>query len=62
MQQQHGFIRRKSTCSNLLDCLSDWSFAMQSKMVPDLIYFDFKKAFDSVCHSKLLTKIYAYDI
>ena len=28
----------------------------------DIIYFDFKKAFDSVSHQKLLTKLRAYGI
>jgi Reverse transcriptase (RNA-dependent DNA polymerase) len=23
---QHGFIKRKSTCTNLLECLNDWNF------------------------------------
>ena len=40
--------------SNSLKCLSDWSFAMQSKMVTDVIYFDIKRAFDSVSQSRLL--------
>jgi len=61
-KHQHGFIKKKSTCTNLLECLNDWSFNMQAKTVNDIIYFDFKKAFDSVSHSKLLTKLRAYGI
>ena len=59
---QHGFIKRRSTCTNLLECLSDWSLNMQSKLFTDVLYFDFKKAFDSVLHDKLLVKVATYGI
>jgi len=52
-KQQHGFIRRRSVCTNLLDCLEDWTLNLQSRHVTDVIFFlDLKKAFDTVCHSK----------
>ena len=35
---------------------------MQNHAGTDIIYFDFKKAFDSVSHPKLLTKLEAYGI
>ena len=56
-KQQHGFIRRKSVCTNLLEILEDWTLNLQSKLVTDVIFFDFKKAFDTVCHYKLLAKL-----
>ena len=59
---QHRFIKRRSTCTNLLQCLSDWSLNTQSKRITDVVHFDFKKAFDSVSHDKLLVKIAAYGI
>jgi len=43
-KQQHGFIRRKSVCTNLLECLEDWMLNLQSRHITDVIYFDFKKA------------------
>jgi len=61
-QHQHGFIKHRSTCTNLLECLSDWSLNMQSKRITDVVYFDFRKAFDSVSYNKLLAKITAYGI
>jgi len=35
---------------------------LQAKCVTDVIFFDFRKAFDSVCHSKLLAKLRSYGI
>jgi len=61
-KQQHGFIRRKSVCTNLLESLEDWTLNLQSKLVTDVIFFDFKKAFDTVCHYKLLAKLKCYGI
>ena len=61
-KQQHGFIRYKSTCGNLLECLQDWVLSIDNKRVTDVIYIDFKKAFDRVSHKKLLLKLSSYDI
>lgn len=61
-KQQHGFIKRKSVSTNLLECLEDWTLNLQAKCVTDVIFFDFRKAFDSVCHSKLLAKLRSYGI
>jgi len=44
---QHGFIKRKSITSNLLECLEDWTLNLQSRHVTDVIFIDFKKAFDT---------------
>ena len=54
-KKQHGFIRRKSVCTNLLKCLEDWTLNLQTWRVTNVIYFDFRKAFDSVCHNKLFS-------
>ena len=59
-RHQHGFVSKRSTCTNLLECLHDWSYNIQNKHGTDVI--DFKKAFDSVSHSKLMTKILAYSL
>ena len=34
----------------------------RSCLVSDVIYLDFEKPFDSVCHTKLLTKLEDYGI
>ena len=59
---QHGFMARKSTTTNLLECCSDWNLALRSHKAVDVIYLDFAKAFDSVVHSKLVAKLNSYGI
>ena len=61
-RHQHGFIGKRSTCTNLLECLHDWSINLQSRRQTNAVYFDFKKVFDSVSHPKLLIKLKAYGI
>ena len=59
---QNGFLNMRSTSTNLIECTNDWSIAIQLHQGTDIIYFDFKKDFDSVSHQKLLTKLQAYGI
>jgi hypothetical protein len=59
-QHQHGFLSKHSTCTQLLECVNDWTLNIKNKVSTDIIYVDFAKAFDSVCHSKLLIKLQAY--
>ena len=60
--EQHGFFRCKSTCTNLLETLNDWTFSVQFKNSVSVVYIDFSKAFDSVTHSKLFAKLTACGI
>ena len=61
-RQQHGFLARHSTCSQLLECINDWSLALRNRHVVDVVYFDFAKAFDTVSHTKLIHKLSGYGI
>jgi len=61
-RKQHSFLKRKSVCMYLLKCLEDWTLNLQARHVTDVIYFDFQKAFDTVCHNKLLSKLKSYGI
>jgi len=61
-KEQHGFIQRKSVCGNLLESLCDWTVNLESRLITDVVYIDFKKAFDSVSHTKLLLKLRTYGI
>ena len=58
--QQFGFLSKCSTCTQLLDCVNDWTLSLHNRHSVDVIYFDFTKAFDSVSHPKLLHKLQAY--
>ena len=60
--QQFGFLSKRSTCTQLLDCLNDWTLSIRNHHVTDIIYFDFAKAFDSVSHIKLVHKLQSYGI
>ena len=54
---QHGFLSRHSTCTNLLESINDWSLNIKNGHHSRIIFIDFAKAFDTVCHSKLLYKM-----
>jgi hypothetical protein len=61
-RHQHGFLSRRSTGTQLLDCLNDWPLNIERKESLDVIYIDFAKAFDSVVHNKLISKLESYGI
>ena len=54
---QHGFVKGKSCFTNLLTAVDFWTKALDNHNPCDVIYLDFKKAFDTVDHSVILTKI-----
>ena len=59
---QHGFIKGKSTCTNLLEALNDWTLAVQNRCGINVAYINFSKAFDTVSHEKLFHCLYCYGI
>lgn len=59
---QHGFVKRRSTCTNLLESVNDWTLIVQNKNAVAIAYIDFSRAFDSVSHTKLLARLYSYGI
>ena len=61
-KQQHGFLSGRSTITNLLESLSDWTLTIDNKQTNTVVYVDFSKAFDSVSHTKLITKLKGYGV
>ena len=60
--KQYGFISGRSTVTQLLRYLDKCVETMVKGGVTDTIYLDFAKAFDTVPHSRLITKLKAYGI
>jgi len=57
---QHGFIKGRSTCTNLLEAINDWTLSVQNKKSVDVAYIDFSRAFDSESYEKLFAHLYIY--
>ena len=54
---QHGFKSRRSTTTNLLETINDWSLTNSNRRIASTVYINFSRAFDSVCHNKLFCKL-----
>jgi len=60
-KNQFRFIKGRSTALKL--CIMDeWTTQLDSGGQVDVIYTDFAKAFDTVPHRRLLSKIKSYNI
>ena len=60
--RQYGFISGRSTTLQLLAVLDLWTEAIEAGHSIDAIYMDFRKAFDTVPHRRLLGKLNSYHI
>ena len=54
---QHGFVRGRSCLANLLYVFEDWTSNLDEGYGVDVIYLDYKKAFDTVPHKQLVNKL-----
>ena len=61
-KSQHGFRKNRSCLTNLLEFMEVVSNRLDKKEWVDVIYLDFKKAFDSVPHVRLLRKLEALGV
>ena len=59
---QHGFLKRHSTTTNLLESLNSWTISLANHKSITIAYVDFQRAFDSISHTKLLHKLTSYGI
>ncbi len=55
---QFGFLLKSSTTSQLICALNDWTNYLDNGDSVDVIYLDFKNAFDKVPHNLLLLKLF----
>ena len=60
--EQHGFVPGRSCMTQPLVTLDDWTELLDQGLPVDAIYLDFKKAFDTVPHERLLLKAESYGI
>jgi len=61
-EHQHGFVSGRSCLTNLLEVLESWTRILDSGYGVDVIYLDYKKAFDTVPHRRLLQKLSMFGI
>ena len=59
--EQHGFVMYKSCTINLLETFDIITQAIHSNSLVYLIFLDFEKAFDKVCHNSLIIKLKALE-
>ena len=59
---QFGFLRNLSTLQQLLIFINTVNDSLNSNSQADVLYLDFKKAFDSVAHNELLFKLWSFGI
>ena len=57
---QHGFRKGRSCTTQLLQVMEDFTVYIDNGHPIDVIYFDFRKAFDQVPHRRLLYKLLSY--
>mgnify|MGYP005981135949 FL=1 len=60
--KQHGFVKGKSTVTNLCSFTDYASHALDNRLQVDTIYCDFSKAFDAIQHSLLLHKLHVFGL
>ena len=60
MDTQHGFRNNRSCLTNLLEFYNHVFSNYDERIPSDVIYLDFKKAFDTVPHKRLLIKLKAH--
>lgn len=60
--RQHGFMKQRSTSSNLMEFVHYGLNGMNSCKQVDVLYTDFSKAFDRVNHAVLLRKLRTFGL
>ena len=61
-KEQHGFRKHHSCETQLLEAVNDLTSNLNANIQTDLLLLDFSKAFDTVSHKRLLSKLSHYGI
>ena len=59
---QHGFLPKRSTVTNLLEYVTFLSEKLETKDQVDMIYMDLSKAFDTISHDQLISKLQVFGV
>ena len=62
VHNQHGFTSGRSCTTQLLCAMDYWTSSLHNNILVDILYLDFRKAFDTLPHCHLFTKLAAYGI
>ena len=62
LKNQHGFRQNHSCSTQLISALHDFCYSLNNKRSVCVAVFDFSKAFDTVPHNLLLSKLHYYGI
>ena len=60
--EQHGFFPGRSTASNLVEFVDFTINSFEDGLQVDVVFTDFKKAFDRISHQILLSKLYSIGV
>jgi len=61
-QSQHGFRKSRSCETQLIETVNSLTKSLNNRKQVDSILLDFSKAFDKVCHRKLILKLRSYGV
>jgi len=61
-KEQHGFHSGRSCLTNLLETFENWTKALDEGYGLNVVYLDYRKAFDSVPHRQLIEKLNSFEI
>ena len=59
---QYGFCIGRSCVTQLLNTINDWFSQIDNNTPVDAVYLDFRKAFDTVPHTRLINKLSGYGV
>ena len=62
LKSQHGFMKKRSCLTNLLEYLENLSDLVDQGHSVDVVYLDFSKAFNKVPHERLAVMLQAHGI